>query len=205
MVQLLIAADAPDERSIETRFGGRPLVSDASDFAWPVCAECGGAMQFLGQIAVPSTGGEPALLALFMCVSERICSTWEPDSGANRAMLMLGERFTLRTPAIEDESTLRAAMYGAMIWEMAGDDYDDARRIWHETHEGGGRSMLGCHGGEPAWIQFEEVPVCGCGAPMAFVAQLEEGPDYRTAMNFGGGSAYVFRCGDHAAAMLWQQ
>ena len=29
---------------------------------------------------------------------------------------------------------------------------------------------------------------------MRFVAQLEEGPDHRTAMNFGGGVGYLFDC-----------
>ena len=42
---------------------------------------------------------------------------------------------------------------------------------------------------------------------MQMVAQLEEGPENRTGMNFGGrGSAYVFRCGcaHGSAKMLWQ-
>jgi hypothetical protein len=42
---------------------------------------------------------------------------------------------------------------------------------------------------------------------MRFVAQLEQGPDSASEMNFGGGCAYVFDCGcgAHAAKMLWQQ
>ncbi|MEM4987355.1 DUF4272 domain-containing protein [Collimonas sp. H4R21] len=54
----------------------------------------------------------------------------------------------------------------------------------------------------------ERIPVCdSCNNPMSFVAQLEQGPDWTTAMNFGGGGcAYVYRCTcrTHQAKMLWQ-
>ena len=71
-----------------------------------------------------------------------------------------------------------------------------------------GERILGFLGGRPDWIQNDETPVCSaCGRPMTLAAQLEEGPDYRTAMNFGGGGCgYVFACGCPAdsAAFLWQ-
>ncbi|GAA5138512.1 hypothetical protein GCM10023339_79590 [Alloalcanivorax gelatiniphagus] len=52
--------------------------------------------------------------------------------------------------------------------------------------------------GEPLWLQAEEVPDCDrCGRAMEFLAQLaqlEQGPDWRTEMNFGGGGvAYLFQ------------
>ncbi|MFJ3792841.1 hypothetical protein [Kitasatospora sp. NPDC090091] len=67
--------------------------------------------------------------------------------------------------------------------------------------------MLGRLGGEPDWLQYDETPSCSsCARPMAFVAQLQEGPDPVTAMNFGGGgTAYAFACEPCAgAAFLWQ-
>ena len=42
---------------------------------------------------------------------------------------------------------------------------------------------------------------------MRFLAQLEEGPDWRTEMNFGGGGCgYVFdcTCRSGSAKLLWQ-
>ena len=71
-------------------------------------------------------------------------------------------------------------------------------------------SPAGQIGGEPSWVQNEETPDCdACGKPMQLAAQLEEGPDHRTAMNFGSGSGcgYVFRCGCSQPALgklLWQ-
>ena len=67
--------------------------------------------------------------------------------------------------------------------------------------------MLGQLAGAPSWLQGDETPVCAaCQNRMRFVAQLEEGPDHNTAMNFGGGCAYVFDCSCGAATgkMLWQ-
>ncbi|MEK8032912.1 hypothetical protein AACH06_18990 [Ideonella sp. DXS29W] len=68
--------------------------------------------------------------------------------------------------------------------------------------------MLGQWRGEPAWLQAEEVPDGDeCQQPMALAAQLEQGRDSTTEMNFGGGgSAYVFRCtcASGRAKMLWQ-
>jgi hypothetical protein len=41
---------------------------------------------------------------------------------------------------------------------------------------------------------------------MTFAVQLEEGHDYRTAANFGGGSGYGFTCPPCGrAAFLWQR
>jgi len=94
-----------------------------------------------------------------------------------------------------------------MINTPASDDYDEARDAWCESNGTGGRKILGQVGGEPAWIQGDEQPACdACDAPMDFVAQLEEGPDAGTAMNFGGRCAYVYRCtcGAGQPKMLWQ-
>lgn len=67
--------------------------------------------------------------------------------------------------------------------------------------------ILGHVGGDPDWLQNDETPLCPtCMSPMTFIAELEEGHDYATAPNFGGGGrGYVFHC-DHCtkAAFLFQ-
>jgi len=68
--------------------------------------------------------------------------------------------------------------------------------------------VLGQVGGQPAWLQNDETPVCSvCDQPMSFVAQLEEGHDHQTAANFGGGGCgYGYRCDTcRNAAFLWQR
>ena len=62
-------------------------------------------------------------------------------------------------------------------------------------------------GGVPSWLQHDETPTCPpCAQPMSFMAQLEEGRDYRTAMNFGGdGCGYAFACAPcKEGPFLWQ-
>ena len=49
-------------------------------------------------------------------------------------------------------------------------------------------------GGEPDWIQGDEVPACSCGKGMSFYAQLDSIGD---AHNIGDcGMIYVFLCWD---------
>jgi len=87
-------------------------------------------------------------------------------------------------------------------------DYEQARTEIVERTQRDALEVLGKLGGEPTWLQGDETPACpACGHDMRFVAQLEEGPDWKTAMNFGGGGwAYVFQCAEceSSAAMLWQ-
>ncbi|MFB7113316.1 hypothetical protein [Streptomyces sp. NPDC056190] len=69
------------------------------------------------------------------------------------------------------------------------------------------RDVLGQLGGVPSWLQHDETPACPSRAqPMSFMAQLEEGRDHRTAMNFGGGGCgYVFVCAScEEGSFLWQ-
>ncbi|MCZ0981704.1 hypothetical protein O1L60_29965 [Streptomyces diastatochromogenes] len=78
----------------------------------------------------------------------------------------------------------------------------------HPEHTPTRRPVLGRLGGAPDWLQDDETPLCPvCARHMAFTAQLEEGHDYATAANFGGGGlGYVFSC-QHCgeAAFLWQR
>jgi hypothetical protein len=104
---------------------------------------------------------------------------------------------------LDAELSLRKTEYSATIIETDEVDYDKARENW----KGNRREVLGQLYGKASWIQGDETPACDCcKKPMRFVAQLEEGPDYRTAMNFGGcGVAYIFDCKEgKSAKFLWQ-
>ena len=203
MIQLLIADSAPNEQSFGTRFGGRPLVAPRA-FEWPHCTDCdlGLPMRFLGQLAFLGDADDPKLALLFMCDHDG-CDTWDADSGANRVLTVSDQSLDICEPPVS--GALREPIYGARIEPWPGDSYDDARSAWAEANGGQRRRVLGQYGGAPSWLQGDDTPSCACGKTMEFVAQLEEGPDSAAIMNFGGGCAYLFRCGDHAAKLLWQQ
>ncbi|GGN23386.1 hypothetical protein GCM10011609_76180 [Lentzea pudingi] len=78
----------------------------------------------------------------------------------------------------------------------------------HSADERTEEPVLGRLGGEPDWLQDDETPACPtCATRMTFAAQLEEGYDFSTAANFGGGGrGYVFHCRPCGnAAFLWQR
>jgi hypothetical protein len=207
MVQLMIYDEQAEAGATpQTVFGGRPSV--APGFAWPVCAACEGNMQFLGQLRAPApVGNEDRLLLLFMCQNDPgLCDEWDAEGGGNAVIpTPLDDLSLAKAPEGETE---RATRHGAVLESVDEESYDEARDAWAEAHEGEGRLVLGQLGGEPDWLQSEETPDCdACNAPMRLIAQLEQGPDYETEMNFGGGGvAYVFECHDcgKAAKFLWQ-
>ncbi|MEV8095897.1 DUF1963 domain-containing protein [Kitasatospora sp. NPDC085879] len=204
---------APD--ALLTRTGGTPLAPAGT--AWPHCATCEGPMQFLAQILLDDLGRHAGtgasdgrgLLALFMCRNNPGgCQEWSPRAGGNRALLLPAEGARpLPLPDLDehadedDDPRLLGAVRAVSHQPAPGTGYARAR-----LRPTPGRP-LGQLGGEPGWLQYDETPECpGCARPMPFAAQLEEGPDPVTAMNFGGGgSAYAFACEpcDHAA-FLWQ-
>jgi hypothetical protein len=208
MPQLLIAAPCPPEDQPATRFGGRPLIDTGAEFNWPRCADCSDAphLQFLGQLATATaaTAATADIISLFMCAAGDGCCTWEADGGANLAHIFSPNKTQLYEAPPTAENALRATTYGAIAHSSEAPSYDEARIQWAANNGGKQRQVLGQIGGTPQWLQADETPICDCGEPMAFVAQLEEGPDYATAFNFGSGCAYVFRCGTHNAKMLWQ-
>lgn len=208
-MQLLINHSAPPPTQPETRFGGLPLIARGSGAMWPHCRACQGPMLFLGQLHAPVPENYlDRLLLLFMCQKDPgSCEEWAADGGGNAVLVeAIGDPIALDPPLVS-AGTVRSAVHGARVEEVAGDGYDEARETWSEAHEGKRREVLGHWLGQPEWIQADETPSCnGCGNPMRFVAQLEEGPDYRTSMNFGGGCAYVFDCACDSprGKMLWQ-
>ena len=210
MISLLVSTPNPDSgASGETRFGGRPSAPESS-CDWPTCATCHGNMQFLGQVQVQRQDGSNSLLLLFMCQNDPgLCDEWDANTGGNRVISIVSQSLKLVEPP-KDGDVIRPTLYGATIVDVDVDseNYDEAREKWASSTGQSAREVIGQIGGHPSWIQGEEVPSCdSCNLPMSFVAQLEEGPDWKTAMNFGGGGcAYVFQCNceTHRSKMLWQ-
>jgi hypothetical protein len=205
VIRLLVAEESEDStESFETRFGGRPSVP-TTGFAWPSCRYCRSNMQFLGQLRLADPD---RLILLFMCQNDPgLCGEWEADGGANAASVVLSHDVA---PAVApaEGNALRETQYGAKTVNFESPEYESARAEWSQSSGRRQRDVLGQLGGEPSWLQADETPSCNaCGEQMAFVAQLEPGPDADTEMNFGGGGcAYVFECGcsGRSAKMLWQ-
>jgi hypothetical protein len=173
-------ADAP-----ELRTGGVPLVPDG--FVWPNCRECGGPMRFLAHLPL-----DLGAVAVFFCQNDPgMCDDWDATAGANRAFVFKGRLAPATVPA-EGETLLGAV---TALRPHPGDA---------PTAE----PVLGRLGGEPDWIQGDETPDCpSCTARTTFTAELEEGSDFATSANFGGGGrGYVFHCRPCSeAAFLWQR
>jgi hypothetical protein len=162
-------------------------------------------MQFLGQLRIPET---PKLVLLFMCQNDPgLCDEWEADGGGNCAIVVPTEKLA-EVKAPDGGVTVRNTKYGARQVTSSLDNYDAAREAWIKESGRKGSDVLGQLLGTPAWIQADESPKCdACGRNMRFLAQLEQGPDWKTEMNFGGGGcAYLFdcSCGEHSAKLLWQ-
>lgn len=208
MIQLLLMADAPMETALVTRFGGRPLIPTGKEFRWPCCTSCSGPMRFLGQIALEDRDAKRMML-VFICENDPgMCDEWDAESGGNSAIIVMIDDAVQLAEVPEGNCTVRDTLFGAHAKHVDSQSYEDAREEWAQQNNCSPRLVLGHLGGEPSWIQADERPVCDhCRNDMEFVAQLEEGPDYETAMNFGGGGcAYVFRCSctQHTAKFLWQ-
>jgi hypothetical protein len=180
-----------------TSFGSFPIKEAGTSTDWPKCSNCNTDLQYLGKIET-----DIGIEMIFMCNSDPgMCDEWDADAGGNTVIVVSGDNMEIFKPV--SEMSLRDTEYGARIVEAEGENYDEEREKW----QGSQRDVLGKLFGEPDWIQGDETPDCDCcNKPMRFVAQLEEGPDYKTAMNFGGGGmAYLFDCTTgKTAKFLWQ-
>lgn len=209
MIRLLLYAEAPTATEPVTRFGGLPLIPMDQGFQWPACSTCRGAMQFLGQIALEDNKSN-RLVLMFMCQNDPgLCDEWDANLGGNCALVVTidGARQLANSP--EFGITARDTVHGARIKVVASANYEGAKQWWAEENHTNLGQVLGMLGGEPSWLQEDETPTCNhCGSEMRFVAQLEQGTDRKTAMNFGGGCAYVFYCpcqqGNGSGKFLWQ-
>ncbi|GLQ98779.1 hypothetical protein [Dyella mobilis] len=207
MIQLLVNdSNASADATSQTAFGGLPSAGEGG-LHWPICKTCHGHMQFLGQLRSGEALGD-RLLLLFECQNRPgLCDDWDADGGGNAVMVVATESPQLvQAPPVGE--TTRPIRHGASVVRVEAGNYDQARQQWASQAGKAARDVLGQLGGEPSWIQGDETPSCNtCGERMAFVAQLEEGPEARSAMNFGGGGcAYLFQCGgcETSAKMLWQ-
>lgn len=200
MIKLLIYSEKSDMQGIS--FGGLPVRREGTHLEWPLCKSCELPMQYLGKIAT-----DIGLEQIFMCQNEPgCCEEWEPDSGAN-AVIILESSDLEHAEAPADGEAIRNCQHGAEIVEIEAENYDKARVKWQEESGLAMRQVLGQINGEPLWLQQDETPTCsGCGNKMRFVAQLEQGPDWETEMNFGGGGcAYLFDCSCNGSGkFLWQ-
>jgi hypothetical protein len=146
-------------------------------------------MQFLAQLLPADVPELDHLLLIFMCQNDPgMCDEWEPFAGGNRAFLVSPDDLMPRQPPPSGVTLLDSVT--ALAFQPPSPATPD--------------TIVGFVAGQPDWIQNDESPACPqCGAPMQFVAQLEEGP---SGMNFGGGGCgYAFACRDCLqAAFLWQ-
>lgn len=186
MIQLLI--NEPAENILDnTSFGGLPVKELGSEPVWPKCP-CGAELQYQGKIKT-DIGYE--LIFMYNC----------DDWGSSPVIIVDSENLEFYHPQ-DSEMALRQTEYGAKIVNADEEDYDTARENW----EGNRRLVLGQLYGEPSWIQGDETPKCDCcNKKMRFVAQLEEGPDHNTDMNFGGGCGYLFDCKEGKTAKFLSQ
>jgi len=190
MIKLLIYRANVGELS-ETSFGGLPVKNIDQKFEWPLCKSCNGPMQFLGKLST-----KKGLEQIFMCQNDPgLCEEWDPDEGGNKVIVTIPENleFVIK-PGGGD--TTRNIEYGATVVELDSENYTGALTNWLAENDVDPGEVLGQLEGEPEWLQGDERPCCDvCKKPMKFVAQLEQGPDWETEMNFGGGgSAYIFDC-----------
>lgn len=216
MTTLMTYAGAGEPEGLVTRTGGMPLAPAGTP--WPTCATCEGPMQFLAQIALDGLGGPTGqagstaawVMAIFMCQNDPgMCDEWSPTLGGNLALLFPRDDLQpILLPHQDDEGTLRLGDVNTvqLVPEPAA-DYGSAREAWGNRPGNDLRNVLGQLGGQAHWLQDDETPACPrCSRAMDLIAQLEEGPDHSTAMNFGGGgAAFAFACHPCArAAFLWQ-
>ena len=166
-------------------------------------------MQFLAQIRLDDVDPVSAgVLSIFMCQNDPgLCEDWDATAGGNRALLF-GPDATDTGPVPDDGVILLKETSAVDLVQVQTDDYLEAREQWARESSRSVFEVLGQVGGQPAWLQNDETPVCSvCDQPMSFVAQLEEGHDHQTAANFGGGGCgYGYRCDTcRNAAFLWQR
>ena len=167
------------------KLGGLPL---GWQRPWPVCAECGRHMSLLAQVgadaALPHVPADHVLF-LFTCERETICSFWDPDGGANAAVLVpAAELGTVPVPLPDDAPPLLLELWVAR-WRVQDDGvpaelahtwFDDTRFFelpdqvaW--PHDLDPRRMTKV-GGMPLWTANGPVGLPD-GEPWHLVLQLD--------------------------------
>lgn len=186
MISLLVNNPDRDDLLNETSFGGLPVRSIDENFEYPKCKTCKSDMQYQGKVKT-----DIGLELIFICQhTPGLCDEWEPDGGGNRVVVLEGENLESFTHD-SHKTVIRETNYACKIIEVKANDYEDAI----EKSGVEPRDVLGKLFGEAEWLQGDETPNCNCcNKKMRFVSLLEEGPNFDTAMNFGGGIGYLFDC-----------
>lgn len=197
-----VRADAPIEQPI-TKFGGMPVwVGEAQ---WPLGAETGEPMMFIGQIALDSFGFDGRMAYIFIDDSEDAEDTYQPDAGANAVIIQPDGEILApvstesRTDGpslvefvkVEGEYLLQPQPREFAVILGEEDDAPD------EEPEGFDNKI----GGFPQWLQFDETP----GEGWTLLLQLDSnGAPFE--INFGDvGVGYAFLSPDgRGGKFLWQ-
>jgi len=106
------------------KFGGLPW--GLPQRLWPVCKECGGLLSHLAQLphdADTMPVGEGHVLFVFKCESDKVCSFWEHDGGANALLSVpaseLGDAPT--SPPTADTAPALLREVGIVGWDTSDD------------------------------------------------------------------------------------
>lgn len=162
-------------------------------------------MQFLARLhlpeIVPEFGREQNLL-LFLCSNDPgMCDEWDANAGGNKALLIkVDSNAPMEVPP---GPTLLSCEHRFELEAWPSTKEDNVHAFLSETS--GRPSVIGKAGGHPSWLQQDETPVCECGTPMQFIAQIDSSADRE--INFGdGGIGYAFACRvcSGEAKFLWQ-
>lgn len=203
---MVYAGAAPADAAV-TRTGGIPLVP--AEFSWPECRTCKGPMQFLAQVMPGDPGPDerPGVLSIFMCQNHPgLCDEWDASAGGNQAVIFPADGLT--PAAVPAGGATMLGEVCAVRYVTAAEEYEQARADWSAREGRPLSDVLGQLGGQPSWVQDDQTPACPqCAGPMSLAVQLEEGHEFHTAINFGGGGCgYGFTCQSCAeAAFLWQR
>jgi len=188
-------------------FGG--LAPGVTRDTWPSCAECNHPMTHVLTLhAHPARLPlrAHAALSVFVCGNEETagdCEVWEPGDGANAVLLLTAE--DLARPPLRKPPKSASGEEASPVCKPKKVSYREVFEEDPATNEDR-EPTFGAPkvGGYPAWRTHAAPPSCRvCEAEMRFAAQLDRLDD---AVNFAGGTAYVFLCEEeHEAALLCQR
>lgn len=170
----LIEAAEPIREPV-TKFGGQPVWQDAPE--WPLSAESGRPMRFLGQILLP---GEQTRLGYLFLTEEydedgAQEATWDPKGGENAFFAQPGQPADFyQVASIRSGPTFGPDHHVELTSHEPVEGSDDlGSRLW----------------GAPTWLQDEEHP----GQSWQFVLQLDTADELPFELDFGTkGIGYAF-------------
>jgi len=212
-----IVQDGP-EKITGSKFGG--LAALGPEEEWPVCGNCGQAMQLFAQLNsedLPEEIGRPfgdGLLQLFYCTSpEPLCEVdaegWAPFGASSLARV---QPSNLETRSL-DQSPVAEAFPARNItgwqperdfpnWEERGElgiSLSDPEDDYLEQE--GLPRFEDKLGGWPAWVQGVEYPSCpDCGKRMEVLLQIDS-EDNLPYMFGDVGRGHLFYCRDHPSRL----